>query len=125
MKNRPRANRAIDEGNGRDVNRTEFIIATAIILFAAFVLGWFSSWLVNRFTRVTKADIGELDRMAQALHEAEETRDQAITYLQQREAEITNQLVQTEAELRAAMDGLRDARREAEEWRGHAERQHG
>jgi len=107
------------------VNRTEFIIATAIILFAAFVLGWFSSWLVNRFTRVTKADIGELDRMAQALHEAEETRDQAITYLQQREAEITNQLVQTEAELRAAMDGLRDARREAEEWRNHAERQHG
>src|SRR5690606_13454524 len=105
-----------------DVNRTEFIVATAVILFAAFVLGWFSSWLVNRFTRVTKADIGELDRMAQALHEAEETRDQAITYLQQREAEITNQLVQTEAELRAAMDGLRDARREAEEWRSHAER---
>ena len=57
--------------------------------------------------------------MAQALHEAEETRDQAITYLQQREAEITNQLSQTEAELRAAMDGLRDARHEAEEMRSH------
>jgi prophage endopeptidase len=105
------------------VNRTEFIIATAIILFVAFSLGWFASWLVNRFTRVTKADIGELDRMAQALHEAEETRDQAIIYLQQREAEITNQLSQTEAELRAAMDGLRDARREAEELRNYIERQ--
>lgn len=105
------------------MNRTEFIIATAVILFVAFCLGWFASWLINRFTRVSKADIGELDRMAQALHEAEETRDQAITYLQQREAEITNQLSQTEAELRAAMDGLRDARREAEEMRIYIERQ--
>lgn len=105
------------------MNRTEFIIATAIILFVAFCLGWFASWVVNRFTRVTKAEIGELDRMAQALHEAEETRDQAIIYLQQREAEISNQLSQTEAELRAAMDGLRDARREAEELRTYIERQ--
>ncbi|WP_368186138.1 hypothetical protein [Aestuariibius sp. HNIBRBA575] len=105
------------------MNRTELIIATAIILFVAFCLGWFASWLVNRLTRVTKAEIGELDRMAQALHEAEETRDQAITYLQQREAEMTNQLSQTEAELRAAMDGLRDARHEAEELRSYIERQ--
>jgi len=105
------------------VNRTEFIIATAIVLFVAFCLGWFASWLINRFTRVSKAEVGELDRMAQALHEAEETRDQAITYLQQREAEMTNQLSQTEAELRAAMDGLRDARREAEEMRSFIERQ--
>ena len=104
------------------MNRTEFIIATAIILFVAFMLGWFSSWLVNRFSRVTKAEIGELDKMAPALHEAEETRDQAITYLQQREAELTNQLAQTEAELRAAMDGLRDARHEAEQLRAHYER---
>ena len=60
--------------------------------------------------------------MAQALHEAEETRDQAITYLQQREAEMTGQLSQTEAELRAAMDGLRDARHEAEELRSMLDR---
>lgn len=105
------------------MNRSELIIATAIILFVAFCLGWFAGWLVNRFTRVTRADIGELDRMAQALHEAEETRDQAITYLQQREAELSNQLAQTEAELRAAMDGLRAARRETEELRSYIERQ--
>ena len=105
------------------MNRSETIVAIAIILFVAFMLGWFASWLVNRFTRVTKADVGELDKMAQSLHEAEETRDQAVTYLQQREAEMTNQLSQTEAELRAAMDGLRDARREAEELRSYIERQ--
>ena len=102
------------------MNRQEFIIATAVILFVAFALGWFAIWLVNRFTRVTKAEIGELDKMAQALHEAEETRDQAITYLQQREAEITNQLSQTEAELAAAMEGLREARQQADELRAKA-----
>ena len=58
-----------------------------------------------------------LDRMSQELHEAEESRDQAITYLQQREAELTAQLTQTEAELTAAMEGLRAARQEAEELR--------
>ena len=35
---------------------------------------------------------------------------------------MSNQLAQTEAELRAAMDGLRDARHEAEELRSHIER---
>lgn len=106
------------------MNRTEFIIATAIVLFVAFALGWFSNWLIHRFTRVSKSDVGELERMAQELHEAEETRDQAITYLQQREAELTNQLAQTEAELSAAMDGLRDARHEAEELRNYIDRMH-
>ena len=105
------------------MNRGELIFATAIILLAAFILGWYASWLVNRFTRVSRSDIGELDRMAQALHEAEETRDQAITYLQQREAEISNQLSQTEAELKAAMEGLRDARQEAEELRAYIAKQ--
>jgi prophage endopeptidase len=104
------------------VNRTEFIIVTAIILFVAFCLGWFANWLIHRFTRVSKADIGELERMAQELHEAEETRDQAITYMQQREAELSNQLAQTEAELSATMEGLREARHEAEEMRAYIER---
>ena len=105
------------------MNRTEFIIATALILFVAFLMGWFASWLIHRVTRVTQSEMGELDQMAQQLHEAEETRDQAITYLQQREAELTNQLTQTEAELRAAMDGLREARHEAEELRAYVEQQ--
>lgn len=104
------------------MNRTEFIFYTALVLFVAFATGWFANWLVHRFTRVNQKDVGELDRMSQELHEAEETRDQAITYLQQREAELSNQLIQTEAELNAAMEGLRDARQEAEELRSYAER---
>jgi septal ring factor EnvC (AmiA/AmiB activator) len=104
------------------MNRTEFVIATAIILFLSFCLGWFASWLIHRLTR---ADMGELEQMAQALHEAEENRDQAITYIEAREAELMNQLSQTEAELRAAMDGLRDARHEAEELRAYIDRMNG
>lgn len=104
------------------MNRTEFVIATAIILFLAFCLGWFASWLIHRLTRVSQADMGELEQMAQALHDAEETRDQAIAYVEAREAELLNQISQTEAELRAAMDGLRDARHEAEELRNYIER---
>ena len=104
------------------MSRTEFIAITAIILFVAFVLGWFAHWLVHRFARVGQSEMGELDKMAQALHEAEEQRDEAVAYFQQRETEMTNQLTQTEAELRAAMDGLREARQEAEELRAYIER---
>ena len=54
------------------MNRTEFITAIAVILFVAFVLGWFAHWLLHKFTRVSQSDLGELDNMAQSLHEAEE-----------------------------------------------------
>jgi len=104
------------------VNRFEFIVAIAIILFVAFVLGWLAHWLIARFSQVSSADLNEMEALAKALHDAEETRDQAIAYLQQREAELTGQLSQTEAELRAAMDGLREARHETEELRVYIER---
>ncbi|GAB1480194.1 hypothetical protein MASR2M74_27690 [Paracoccaceae bacterium] len=106
------------------MNRIEFIIATAIVLLLAFAMGWFTYWLMHRFTRVAGGDMGEMDRLAQSLHEAEEIRDQAIIYLESREAELLNQIAQTEAELRAAMEGLRDARLEAEEMRAYIERMH-
>ena len=106
------------------MNRTEFIAATAVILLLAFAAGWFTYWLLHRFTRVAGGDMAEMDRMAQSLHEAEEMRDQAIVYLESREGELMNQIAQTEAELRAAMEGLRDARHEAEEMRAYIERMH-
>ena len=104
------------------MNRTEFIIATAIILFVAFLFGWFAHWLVHRFTRITQGEMGEVDKLAQQLSEVEESRDEAIAWFQEREAKMENQLAQTEAELRAAMEGLREARAEAEELRAYVER---
>lgn len=105
------------------MNNTQFVMTIAIILFIAFVLGWFASWLVSKFSRVTKSDVAELEDMAQALHDAEEMRDQAVSYMQQREAELSGQLSQMEAELRAAMEGLREARHEASELRNYIEAQ--
>lgn len=102
------------------MNRTEFVVVTVIILSAAFALGWFVNWVVHRFTRVTKADLGELERMAQALHEAEEVRDQAIAYIHQRDDEVRRETSQLQAELAAAMDGLRAARHEIEMLRHHS-----
>jgi predicted nucleic acid-binding Zn-ribbon protein len=106
------------------MNRTEFVVATAIILLVAFAMGWFAHWLLHRFTRVQGGDMAEMDKLAQSLHEAEELRDQALAYLEQREAELMNHISQTEAELKAAMEGLRDARHEAEEMRTYIERMH-
>ena len=96
------------------MNRIEFIIATAIILFLTFLVGWFAHWLLHRFSRVAKSDITQLERMAGELNDAEEARDSAVTYMQQREADLTNQMAQIEAELKAAMDGLHTARLENE-----------
>lgn len=104
------------------MNGSEFILATAAILFVAFVAGWFAHWLISRITRVTRSDMDDLDRMAQELHQAEDERDQAVDYLHKRENDLTNQLNQTEAELRAAMDGLRAARAESEELRAYIDR---
>ncbi|MGV8953333.1 MAG: hypothetical protein ACOH2M_19710 [Cypionkella sp.] len=106
------------------MNRTEFIVATAVILLLAFAAGWFTYWVLHRFTRVAGGDMAEMDKLAQSLHEAEEMRDQALVYLENRESELMNQISQTEAELRAAMEGLRDARHEAEEMRAYIERMH-
>lgn len=104
------------------MNRTEFIIAITIILIIAFALGWFANWLVHRLTRVSDADVNELESLAASLHEAEELRDQAITYIEQRESELTTRLSQTEAELRAAMEGLREARSENDRLRSKLEK---
>lgn len=104
------------------MNRTEFVIATAIVLFAAFLLGWFTSWLIQRLTRVTHAGLGELEQMAHELHAAEEERDRAVAWLEEREEEVSRRLAQSDAELKAAMEALRMARAEAGELRDYIAR---
>jgi len=59
------------------VNRTEFVIATAIILLVAFTVGYFACWLVQRFSRVSTADVAELDQMAKADEPAVPNRSRA------------------------------------------------
>lgn len=103
------------------MNRTEFIVATAVILFVAFLVGWFSHWLVHRFTRIGQSQMEEVDRLAQQLHEAEEARDEAILWFEQRETVLQANLDTAEAELKAAIEALDEARAEAEELRAYVE----
>lgn len=104
------------------MNRTEFIAATAVILFTAFVVGWLVGLIVQRLTRPTRASMNELDRMAQQLHEAEDARDVAVARLEEREAELMSQLAAADVDLQATMDALRVSRAEIEELRDYIEK---
>lgn len=105
------------------MDRTEFIIATAILLFGAFCLGVLTHWVVSRLSHVSKSDLSELDGMAEALHEAEEARDTAQTELKENTDILKARLGETQAELHAAMEGLRESRRDNEELRAFISRQ--
>ena len=99
------------------MSRDEFIAAATAALFAAFCLGWFASWVLRKFIRTSGTGTPEEHRLAEELREAVEQRDSAVSRLETREAELTSQLSQTQAELEAAMDGLQQARSENEELR--------
>jgi prophage endopeptidase len=97
------------------MNRTELIVVITVAFFLTFLAGWLLRWAYGRLNSVNSVNVTEIDDLANRLHEAEEARDQAMTYIQQREWELTSQLSQSEAELNAAMEGLGAARREAGE----------
>lgn len=101
------------------MDRTEFITATALVLFGAFVLGWFACWLIGRLTRPSHADLDDLERR---LREVEGQRDAALSSKDTREAELSARLAATGTELETAMAGLRESRAEIEELRDYIER---
>ena len=98
------------------MNREEFIISAAIVLFFAFLLGWLSRWLLQRLNMVSEKDLNELNKISAALHEAEQNNEQS----RNRQLELNKKISQLEAELAAAMDGLRSARLEIEDLRSAA-----
>ena len=98
------------------MNREEFIISAAIVLFFAFLLGWLSRWLLQRLNMVSEKDLNELNKISAALLEAEQNNEQS----RNRQLELNKNISQLEAELAAAMDGLRSARLEIEDLRSAA-----
>ena len=98
------------------MNREEFIISAAIVLFFAFLLGWLSLLLLQRLNMVSEKDLNELNMISAALHEAEQNNEQS----RNRQLELNKNISQLEAELAAAMDGLRSARLEMEDLRSAA-----
>ena len=82
------------------MNREEFIISAAIVLFLTFLLGWLSRWLIQRLNMVSEKDLKDLNKISAALLEAEEDNEKA----KNRELELNKKISQLEAELAAAMD---------------------
>jgi len=93
------------------MNREEFIVSTAIVLFLTFLLGWLSRWLIQRLNMVSEKDLKDLNKISTALLEAEQDNEKA----KNREIDLNKKILQLEAELEAAMDGLRAARLETED----------
>lgn len=99
------------------MNQIELILLITAVLFGTFALGWAMRWVYGRIMRSSTGSISEIDDLATRLHEAEEARDHALSYLQQREWELNSQITQLQAELDASMSALGDARRELAEYR--------
>ena len=93
------------------MNRTELVIATAAVLFAAVLLGWILRSIIQRFSRVPPDSLRELERMALTLQRTEAERDKAIADLAARDGELNG-----------AYDGLRESRAEIEELRDYIDR---
>ncbi|MFD1796240.1 hypothetical protein FQV27_01240 [Paracoccus aurantiacus] len=97
-------------------------IAIALTLFAAFLLGWFACWLVSRFTRPGRAELGVLNRLAADLHDAEAALQRATDENQSREAAMHERLAFSSSELATARGALQEASEEIEELRAYIER---
>lgn len=100
------------------MNRTELITATALVLFAAFVLGWLACWLIQRLTRPAPVGQAELERMAERLRAADDARAEAAAALAAGEAARAA----LAAERDEALATLRDSQAEIEELRSYIER---
>lgn len=93
------------------MNRTELIIATGVVLFGAFLLGWIVRAIIQRFSRIPPDSLQELERMAVTLQKTEAARDKALADLAERDEELNT-----------AYDSLRESRVEIEELRDYIDR---
>ena len=106
------------------MNLTQFVLTTTIILLLAFALGWMAHWALHRFSRKAGENLSEMDSLAQALHQAEETRDEAIRYIETREDELQSEINDLQAELKATKAALHELRQSEAEMRQYIERMH-
>jgi len=101
------------------MNRTELTILLSVTFLLAVGLGWTMRWI---FSRINRAGLGvsggETNDMAARLHAAEEASAAAQAEAAAQVKDMQNKLRETEAELAAAMEGLWEARRQAEAARG-------
>jgi len=96
------------------MNRTELTVLVAATFMVAILIGWILRWLYGRIGQAGLSTGSASNELASRLHAAEEARDAAFKERDETLGEMKRKLVQTEAELSAAMDGLGTARRDAD-----------
>lgn len=104
------------------MTRDDFIATTALILFAAFVIGWLSCWLIGRLTHPGKAELARYHQLVADLHEAETARDQNTQEASNREASLHERLAFSANELAQSHEALKEASIEIEELRAYIDR---
>lgn len=101
------------------------VLSISALFFAIFLAGWLAHWFWSRASRSSAERQDRADELVAELLIVEEQRDRAIADRHEsemnlrreaiaKETELETLLRQREAELEAAMDGLRDARQEVE-----------
>lgn len=97
------------------MSSAEITIAVAGGLLAAFTLGFFSHWLISRLSAAPESSA---DTLAAEILRLEAERDAVAAQAQEAAGAAAAMLRERDAELRAAMDGLANARAEIEALRG-------
>jgi len=110
------------------LTREDLSIAIAGVVLAVFLIGWLSHWLWSRMASAASPRSDRADELVAELLIVEEQRDRAHAEKRELEAALRGEarehgellqslLREREAELEAAMDGLRQARQENESLR--------
>jgi len=104
------------------MNQFDLIIFTSIVLFVTFCLGWLAHLLIAKLGHKSDRNQTGEHAMAEAFHKSETEHANIVDKLKERDAELTNKLAQSQAELSATMDGLHNARIEIENLRENSKK---
>mgnify|MGYP005732424715 FL=1 len=96
------------------MSQIELIIFTSIVLFITFSLGWLARILIEKLSHKSSRTPTGDRLMAESFHKSETDHALIVNQLKKRDTELTSKLAQAQAELKATMDGLHNARIEIE-----------
>ena len=92
------------------MSQIELIIFTSIVLFITFSLGWLARILIEKLSHKSSRTPTGDRLMAESFHKSETDHALIVNQLKKRDTELTSKLAQAQAELKATMDGLHNAR---------------
>ncbi len=98
------------------MTRSELVTVITLALLVAVLLGWTLRWAFGSILRTRGGNVETVDDMAARLNAAEEAQATLAAQLAATDQSLRSQLRGKEAELEAAMDGLRQARQHSAEW---------